>query len=188
MVQISGPFHVFVEKSLKPAFQFLGCFYCFEPSDLFCLQTAVGHLNRRLRQVVFRYVKPGIAHGLGQMDRIWLLHFVYIQVHALNLVNGHAGGFLYNAVGSPFYYKKKSLFLHLVSQKNLSPVGRPLLPLNLSVNSRSLLHGLLFSSCSSPIVDIAGAQHKFHQISHGNPYSRQLLLLSLIRILCLFHK
>ena len=182
------PFPIRFDHILKPSLQPEKRKTFLKPPDFFCIQITVRHLHGNLIQTILQRINIGVAHRLRLVHKNRFLKTCHIRIHALDLINCHTFLTCDNAVSPAIQRQHILLLRHFQFQRNLCTIFNSHPSLNFAVHPAAFLHSLFLHTFSNSIVNISRTKNKFHQISHGNPYSRQLLLLSLIRILCLFHK
>ena len=188
--------------------------YLLETADLFCLDIAVRHLHADMFQTVLLCINARIAFCLRKMERIRLGEQPDIPIKTFDLVNEnnllrrrhlrfpcrlkqrhlgippcalplrHIGK---NPVRAAVHRQNILFCFYIYGKRHLCAVISAHSALNLPMNAASLLHCLFFSKTSPAIVNVAGAQDKFYQISHGNTQLRLRYggILTLRTVLCL---
>ena len=161
------PFMIFSCKFLIPGFQLFSGKRFPEPSDFFCIQMGIRHLNVYFFQIVLKHIDPGITHGLSPVNLHRTFQMLQFFVNAFDLINTHGFFFCKNTVRSSLYPKDQILIFCVLLQRNLRPVAASHLLLNFAVDTAALLHCLLILYAASA-VQISASQNKFHKITDRN--------------------
>ena len=130
---------------------------------------AVGHAHADLFHFVLTGIDISVAFRLRKMYGHGPFHFLQIMIGSLNLIDRNPSFLRDNPVGTTLHHNPILIGIVNIAQRHLRLIGGPHPPLNHAVNPSSLLHGILRRSRLS-IVDIAGAENKFHQTPHRNPH------------------
>ena len=126
---------IFSCKFLIPGFQLFSGKRFPEPSDFFCIQMGIRHLNRLFfpdRSEAYRsrhntWPEPVNLHRAFQMLQFF--------VNAFDLINTHGFFFCKNTVRSSLYPKDQILIFRILLQRNLRPVAASHLLLNFAVDT-----------------------------------------------------
>ena len=177
-------FHHILKPSLQPEKR--KCFL--KPADFFCIQITVGQLHGNLIQSVLQCINIRITHRLCLVHKNRFLKTCHIGIHAFDFINGHTICICNNTISPAFQCQHILLLRHFQFQRNLCSIFHSHSSLDFTVHPAAFLHSLFLCTFSNTIVNISGTKNKFHQISHGNPYSRQLPLLCRSNRFYLLHK
>ena len=130
------------------------------------IQIGIRHLDTDGLQALLAGVNITVAHGLGQMDVDRLCDLRHIPVHSFDFVNGNSAVLIRQDTVRPALHPYAVFRVFPADrQAHLGPVAAAHAPLQFSVEPPALLHGFHIRSPALPVIQVAAAENKFHQIT-----------------------